>query len=123
MNRCLPALSSSLPTSPISLSFRAVGTREVFYNEVATNPKFAVCQEAIDYLVGQIREIEVKLEGFKQLGMPIQYIHADLHYDNVMVVGDQVSGLLDFEVGCWGGVAHIKLVCGTCESYILICTW
>ena len=55
--------------------------------------------------------------------MPIQYIHADLHYDNVMVVGDQVSGLLDFEVGCWGGVAHIKLVCGTCESYILICTW
>lgn len=24
-------------------------------------------------------------------------IHGDLHYDNVMVVGDDVSGLLDFE--------------------------
>lgn len=28
---------------------------------------------------------------------PLQLIHGDLHYDNVMVVGDSVSGVLDFE--------------------------
>jgi homoserine kinase type II len=72
-------------------------TREVFYNEVDMNPGFNVCREAIDYLVEHIRDIEVRMEGFKKLGMPVQYIHADLHYDNVMVVGDKVSGLLDFE--------------------------
>jgi hypothetical protein len=30
-------------------------------------------------------------------GPGAQLIHGDLHYDNVMVVDDAVSGLLDFE--------------------------
>lgn len=29
--------------------------------------------------------------------LPEQQIHADLHFDNVLCVGDEVSGLLDFE--------------------------
>lgn len=53
----------------------------------------------MDYLVDQIRAIEPKLEAYQQLGLPMQLIHGDLHYDNVMVLGDSVSGLLDFEVG------------------------
>ena len=28
---------------------------------------------------------------------PKQLIHGDLHYDNVLVEADKVSGLLDFE--------------------------
>lgn len=54
----------------------------------------------MDYLVGEIRAIEPKLESYQQLGLPMQLIHGDLHYDNVMVLGDKVSGLLDFEVCC-----------------------
>ncbi len=57
-----------------------------------------VCRESMDYLVDQIRAIEPKLEAYQQLGLPMQLIHGDLHYDNVRVLGDTVSGLLDFEV-------------------------
>ena len=31
------------------------------------------------------------------LELPVQLIHADLHYDNVLCDGERVSGLLDFE--------------------------
>lgn len=51
-----------------------------------------VCRESIDYLVQQIREIEPKLEAYQTLDLPMQIIHGDLHYDNVMVLGDTVSG-------------------------------
>ncbi len=55
-----------------------------------------VCRESMDYLVEQIRAIEPKLEAYQQLGLPMQIIHGDLHYDNVMVMttesGDSVSG-------------------------------
>ncbi|KAJ9508668.1 hypothetical protein QJQ45_027963, partial [Haematococcus lacustris] len=71
--------------------------RDLFYSEVATNPAFNVCREAIDYLTDEIRAIEKKLERFNAMDLPMSMIHGDLHYDNVMVVGDQVSGLLDFE--------------------------
>ena len=75
--------------------------RELFYKDAAENPAFGICREAMDYLVQQIHQIEEKLEAFQKLGLPMQLIHGDLHYDNVMVVngdtGDQVSGLLDFE--------------------------
>jgi len=73
------------------------GRKDVFYNEIATNAKFDVCREAIDYLVGEIRTMEAKLEEFKAMGLPMQIVHGDLHYDNVMVVDDTVAGLLDFE--------------------------
>ena len=41
----------------------------------------------------------------QSLDLPVQLIHADLHYDNVLVDGDSVSGLLDFEfsVHDWRG--------------------
>lgn len=46
----------------------------------------------MDYLVDQIRAIEPKLDAYQQLGLPMQIIHGDLHFDNVMVLGDSVSG-------------------------------
>ncbi|KXZ47215.1 hypothetical protein GPECTOR_37g221 [Gonium pectorale] len=73
------------------------GNAEIFYKEVATNPDFNVCREAIDFLVSEIKQVEAKLAVYLQQDLPMQLIHGDLHYDNVMVVGDQVSGLLDFE--------------------------
>ncbi|WIA32600.1 hypothetical protein OEZ86_003403 [Tetradesmus obliquus] len=71
--------------------------RELFYQDAASNPAFEVCRGAMDFLVEQIRALEPKLEAYQQLGLPMQIIHGDLHYDNVMVLGDNVSGLLDFE--------------------------
>eukprot|EP00667_Euglena_gracilis_P010721 EG_transcript_10926 len=73
------------------------GRKELFYAEVAANPAFEACREAMDYLVGQIRLMEAKLEQFHALDLPQQVVHGDLHYDNVMVVDDTVSGFLDFE--------------------------
>lgn len=80
------------------------GDKQRFYQEVATNPAFEPCRADIDYLVEQIRELEPRLEAYEGAGLPMQPIHGDLHYDNVMVVpgpsgsGDErVSGLLDFE--------------------------
>jgi Ser/Thr protein kinase RdoA (MazF antagonist) len=46
----------------------------------------------MDYLVDQIKALEPKLAQYQQLGLPMQIIHGDLHYDNVMVLGDSVSG-------------------------------
>lgn len=73
--------------------------RELFYKQVAENPGFAVCREAIDYLTSEIRALEPKLEAYTSGGakLPMQLIHGDLHYDNVLVLEDTVSGLLDFE--------------------------
>jgi thiamine kinase-like enzyme len=73
------------------------GNRDLFYHILATHPAMADCRESIDYLTDQIRELEGKLESFREWQLPVQIIHGDLHYDNVMVIGDTVSGLLDFE--------------------------
>ena len=58
------------------------------------------------------------------LSLPVQLIHADLHYDNVLVHEERVSGLLDFEFsvhdwrGRWSGIYNSKyadinmMICG-----------
>jgi Ser/Thr protein kinase RdoA (MazF antagonist) len=77
----------------------------LFYNQtylhiqIAENPAFNDCREAIDHLAGEIRAFEARLVEYQTRGLPQQIIHGDLHYDNVLVEGDTVSGLLDFEVG------------------------
>lgn len=73
------------------------GRKELFFNEMATNLKLNTCRETINFLVGEIRTMEGKVEEFKAMGLPMQIIHADIHYDNVLVIGDRVSGILDFE--------------------------
>eukprot|EP00128_Syssomonas_multiformis_P004732 Colp12_sorted_trinity150504_noHs@22136 len=69
----------------------------IFYNEVATNKQFDICRADIDYLCEELKNIESRIANFHKLNLPKQLIHGDLHYDNVMVVDDKVSGLLDFE--------------------------
>lgn len=51
------------------------GRKELFYAEVAANPAFEACREAMDYLVGQIRLMEAKLEQFHTLNLPQQVVH------------------------------------------------
>lgn len=45
----------------------------------------------MDYLVEQIRAIEPKLEAYQQLGLPMQIIHGDLHFDNLLIVSSDPS--------------------------------
>lgn len=72
-------------------------TRDIFYKEVESNPAFGACRESMDFLVAEIRKLEARLEQFQAKNLPKQLIHGDLHFDNVLCVGDKVSGLLDFE--------------------------
>ncbi len=53
----------------------AVGTADVFYKQVSSNPDFEVCREDIDFLVSEIRGIEGKIEEYKRLDLPKQLIH------------------------------------------------
>uniref|UniRef100_A0A0G4FSN8 Protein kinase domain-containing protein n=1 Tax=Chromera velia CCMP2878 TaxID=1169474 RepID=A0A0G4FSN8_9ALVE len=72
--------------------------KEGFYREI-TRPRedLESARELIEFLVEEIRKIEPKLDLWQTMDLPSQIIHGDLHYDNVMVVDDVVSGLLDFE--------------------------
>ena len=74
-------------------------TRDVFFEEVR-KPAFdstPIVRQSIDLLCKEVVEILQKIDYLHGLSLPIQLIHADLHYDNVLVDGDKVSGLLDFE--------------------------
>lgn len=71
-------------------------TRDLFFQEVASSV-FDSCREPTDKLVAAILDVEKKIESFKALKLPQQLIHGDLHYDNILCDGDEVSGLLDFE--------------------------
>ena len=82
-------------------------TREIFFAEIAkpvfdADPK---TRKFIDLLAQEVRNIEIQIAYMQSLNLPMQLIHADLHYDNVLCDGDVVSGLLDFEfsVHDWRG--------------------
>lgn len=82
-------------------------SREIFFSEIA-KPVFdanPTTRKYIDLLAEEVRNIEIKIAHMQTLNLPIQLIHADLHYDNVLCDGPVVSGLLDFEfsVHDWRG--------------------
>ena len=67
-------------------------TREIFFSEVK-KPAFDVTpiiRENIDLLCNEVIEIEKKIADLHAKSLPIQLIHADLHYDNVLCDGERV---------------------------------
>ena len=75
------------------------GDRDVFWAEVS-QPQFDGCREAMNTLCGALEKLERDVLGPAATGdliLPKQLIHGDLHFDNVLVDGEEVSGLLDFE--------------------------
>ena len=52
-----------------------------------------------DKVCAWVEDIEGKIDAWKTSAsaLPTQLIHGDLHYDNVLVEGDRITGLLDFE--------------------------
>ena len=87
-------------------------TQEKFYDEL-TKPVFTQQNENtkkyIALLVDELRTIEKFIARMKALSppLPVQLIHGDLHYDNILAFPDQnkVTGLLDFEFAAfdWRG--------------------
>jgi homoserine kinase type II len=71
-------------------------SRRLFFKEVAS-PAFDECRVPTEYLVAAIVDMEGKLKAYQEKSLPKQLIHGDLHYDNILCDGDNVSGLLDFE--------------------------
>jgi homoserine kinase type II len=71
-------------------------TREAFY-KIVQGPEFDGCRKDTDELVAAIVDMEKKIKSPEYMNLPKQLIHGDLHYDNVLCEGDDVSGLLDFE--------------------------
>jgi homoserine kinase type II len=98
-------IEQASPTAPYYDLFQVHhaihGDRQLFYSALETGstpfPAVDACRESIDELLVQIRALEQRLITFHQWGLPSQIIHGDLHYDNVLVSGDAVTGLLDFE--------------------------
>lgn len=94
-------------------------TEEIFFAEMK-KPQFDISptvRKYADLLCDEVVEILEKVKQMHTLNLPVQLIHADLHYDNVLVDGDLVSGLLDFEfsVHDWRGKRFFPHYIGTCK--------
>jgi len=71
-------------------------TRENF-EETMKGPFFGgELRETADRMLEETLKIADKCAGAYQ-SLPVQLIHGDLHYDNVLVQDDKVTALLDFE--------------------------
>jgi homoserine kinase type II len=71
-------------------------TQEKFF-EAARSSNCDTCRADIDFLVSEIESIETLIMQLHELELPIQLIHGDLHYDNILCSDAAVTGLLDFE--------------------------
>lgn len=84
------------PTAPYHdiYAVHHAASPELFASTVA-GTAFDGCREATTFLCQELATIEAACASFGSL--PQSLIHGDLHYDNVLVLDGQVSGLLDFE--------------------------
>jgi len=73
------------------------GDPQRFYQAVEQEAGLGGVRQEVGVLVGAVRRLEGRLATLESLGLPKQLIHGDLHYDNILVSGGQVAGVLDFE--------------------------
>lgn len=77
-------------------------TRKVFFEQLET-PAFDQIRQSTDYIISELLRAEALIETIlkKENPLPEQQIHADLHFLNVLVENDKVTGLLDFEFSAY----------------------
>eukprot|EP00595_Chromulina_sp_UTEXLB2642_P002305 CAMPEP_0196765272 /NCGR_PEP_ID=MMETSP1095-20130614/7926_1 /TAXON_ID=96789 ORGANISM="Chromulina nebulosa, Strain UTEXLB2642" /NCGR_SAMPLE_ID=MMETSP1095 /ASSEMBLY_ACC=CAM_ASM_000446 /LENGTH=172 /DNA_ID=CAMNT_0042123055 /DNA_START=483 /DNA_END=1001 /DNA_ORIENTATION=- len=68
-------------------------------------------RSATNRAIKEIEESEIKISNYLKSDFPVQLIHGDLHYDNILVHDGQVSGLLDFEFAAFDWRAMELAVC------------
>jgi len=65
-----------------------------------------------DKVCAWVEEIEGKIDAWRTSStLPTQLIHGDLHYDNVLVEGERITGLLDFEFSAMDWRAMELAIC------------
>jgi homoserine kinase type II len=77
-------------------------TRELFFSylnfiENDENFKYKESINNLKFLKDEIIILETFIFKLFSLNLPIQLIHGDLHYDNILVENEKVTGILDFE--------------------------
>lgn len=85
-------------------------TRESFEEEMK-GPHFdGDLRDTADRMLKETLDIVDRCEG-KYQSLPVQLIHADLHYDNVLVDEGKVTALLDFEFAAFDWRAMELAIC------------
>ena len=85
-------------------------TRELFVKEMK-GPSFdGEIRETADRMLQETLDILDRCEGAYQ-SLPVQLIHGDLHYDNVLVQDCKVTALLDFEFASFDWRALELAIC------------
>ncbi|KAJ3410827.1 hypothetical protein HDV05_003188 [Chytridiales sp. JEL 0842] len=72
------------------------GSRQVFMDFIA-GPDFKETRDSMNFLKSQMEDMEARIHKLQSLNLPLQLIHGDLHYDNVLCHKGKVSAILDFE--------------------------
>jgi homoserine kinase type II len=89
-------------------------SREIFLEE-ANSILYQPCREEMNYLIERVLELESKLCDSHHLQLPIQLIHGDLHYDNVLVLfstteaAAAVASRSDDQIGRQSGIVSAIL--------------
>jgi homoserine kinase type II len=86
-------------------------TRELFEQEMqGSNFDGEQLRGTADRMLKETLDITARCEGVYQ-SLPIQLIHGDLHYDNVLVQDGKVTALLDFEFASFDWRAMELAIC------------
>lgn len=117
----LPGVSADNPTPAQAEAVgRALAGVHLAAQDFAMQRENAMGHAAWRHFVAQCAgrwgEIDARLEAVPDAvedtianwpaGLPQSAIHADLFPDNVLLVGDEVSGLIDFYFACTGSMAY-----------------
>jgi homoserine kinase type II len=92
----LPEICPNFPYWDIYKVHRAV-TEEAFREQLAS-AQFDPWRESASFVEEDLTEVMERVASYRRGGrLPWSFIHGDLHYDNILVDDDGVTGLLDFE--------------------------
>jgi Ser/Thr protein kinase RdoA (MazF antagonist) len=104
----LPDICPNFPYWDIYEVHKAV-TRETFYEQLRSG-QFDPWRESANFVEDDLTEVMERVSSY-QGSLPWSFIHGDLHYDNILVDDDGVTGLLDFEFSSYDWRAMELAIC------------
>jgi Ser/Thr protein kinase RdoA (MazF antagonist) len=90
----VPEVCPTFPYWDIYKVHRAV-TVELFYEQLRS-AQFDQWRPFADEVESDLKQVEEAIAPYHEV-LPWSFIHGDLHYDNILVDEEGVTGLLDFE--------------------------
>lgn len=95
-----PSKGSRFPYYMLYHAHSSIGTKEMFLSQLKEETLQRGSEHMSELLIW-LQCVEVKIPELLQLGLPRQWIHGDLNYDNVLCEGGVVTGIVDFEFGAF----------------------